>query len=175
MANVQHLVTGSGAPTAAPPAVGAHYVDTVAKKTYIATGTASEADWGSALSTGSGGGGGGVVLPITSAETLQYAGEATVQVDFTGVATEAILQLPDLRAFDLLLTGANITPDGRHLLIQGQGSALESVWMPDSSTLVTATFSSGSVRVEVGQGEALYRAVRTGGTLSLYRLGEWTY
>lgn len=52
MANVQHIVTGAGAPSSAPPAVGAHYIDTTNKKTYVSTGTAAASDWGQPLATG---------------------------------------------------------------------------------------------------------------------------
>ncbi|MBG6289986.1 hypothetical protein I5I61_21235 [Pseudomonas nitroreducens] len=178
MATIEHLIKGEGAPTMAPPAVGAHYIDTTGRKTYIATGRESAADWGEALATGATGGGGGAggdVLPILAASGFQYAGQAAVQVDFAGIAGGATLGVPDLKAFDLLLTGANIDPDGRHLLIQGQGDALQSVWAPDASTLVTSAHEDGNVRIEVGKGEALYRVIRTGGTLNLYRLGEWPY
>lgn len=52
MANVQHIVTGAGAPASAPPAVGAHYIDTTNKRTYVSTGTAAASDWGQPLQTG---------------------------------------------------------------------------------------------------------------------------
>lgn len=177
METVEHLIRGAGAPTMEPPALGAHYIDTTARKTYIATGRESAADWGEPLATetAGGGGAGGDVLPILVASGFEYTGQAAVQVDFTGIPGEAILMVPDLKAFELLLTGANIDPDGRHLLIQGQGDTLQSVWAPDASTLVTSTYEDGNVRIEVGKGEALYRVIRTGGTLNLYRLGEWPY
>lgn len=41
----QHVVVGSGAPTQAPPSLQAHYLDTVTKDIYLATGTASHEDW----------------------------------------------------------------------------------------------------------------------------------
>ena len=40
-----HILTGSGAPATTPAGVGHHYVDTVAKKSYISVGVASAADW----------------------------------------------------------------------------------------------------------------------------------
>ncbi|WP_296285946.1 hypothetical protein [Pseudomonas sp.] len=52
MANVQHIVTGAGAPADAPPSIGAHYVDTTSKRTYVATGTTAAGDWGQPLQTG---------------------------------------------------------------------------------------------------------------------------
>ena len=52
---MQHIFTGTTAPASAPPGVGHHYVDTVAKKAYISVGTATTADW---LEMNTGGGGG---------------------------------------------------------------------------------------------------------------------
>ena len=40
-----HIILGTAAPTSAPPKLGAHYVDTVNKVSYIAVGTGTSADW----------------------------------------------------------------------------------------------------------------------------------
>lgn len=45
MAVTQHIFSGSGAPGAAPTAVGHHYVDILNLKNYISVGTGSSADW----------------------------------------------------------------------------------------------------------------------------------
>ncbi|MDF3840493.1 hypothetical protein [Pseudomonas citronellolis] len=45
MANVEHVLSGAGAPTAAPPSISAHYVDTVSGAAYISTGTSNASDW----------------------------------------------------------------------------------------------------------------------------------
>lgn len=45
MATVTHVLSGAGAPTAAPPSVAAHYVNTTNGDQYLAKGTASPADW----------------------------------------------------------------------------------------------------------------------------------
>lgn len=45
MPDVQHIVTGLDAPAAAPPSVGAHYINTSTGEHYIATSTASAAGW----------------------------------------------------------------------------------------------------------------------------------
>lgn len=42
---IQHVAEGAGAPSVAPPSVGAHYVDTTSGDQYLAKGTASVADW----------------------------------------------------------------------------------------------------------------------------------
>jgi len=42
---VQHTASGPGAPTSAPPSIGAHYTDTSTGDQYLAKGTASVADW----------------------------------------------------------------------------------------------------------------------------------
>lgn len=45
MADIQHTVSGEGAPQSPPPSVGAHYTDTVSGAQYLAAGTASVGDW----------------------------------------------------------------------------------------------------------------------------------
>lgn len=42
---VQHIFTGTTAPSSTPSALGQHYLDTVAKVSYISVGTSSSADW----------------------------------------------------------------------------------------------------------------------------------
>jgi hypothetical protein len=42
---LEHVTSGVVAPTSTPYTVGDLYVDTVLNKTYVATGTASSADW----------------------------------------------------------------------------------------------------------------------------------
>ncbi|MFN9529666.1 MAG: hypothetical protein ACK561_09985 [Pseudomonadaceae bacterium] len=49
MANVQHTLSGAGAPTSIPPSVGAHYTDTATGDQYQAHGTSAPEDWGPAL------------------------------------------------------------------------------------------------------------------------------
>jgi hypothetical protein len=46
-----HVYTGAGAPTSTPTNLGDHYIDTTNKKSYMAVGTASSADWTLAEST----------------------------------------------------------------------------------------------------------------------------
>ena len=41
----QHILTGAGAPAAAPDRLGQHYIDTTNDVAYVAVGTASAADW----------------------------------------------------------------------------------------------------------------------------------
>lgn len=42
---IQHVVTGAGAPTAAPPSLSAHYINTATGEQYLAKGTTSVEDW----------------------------------------------------------------------------------------------------------------------------------
>ncbi|MDF3932157.1 hypothetical protein [Pseudomonas citronellolis] len=42
---VEHVTGGSGAPTEAPPSIGAHYTNTANGDQYLASGTASAEDW----------------------------------------------------------------------------------------------------------------------------------
>lgn len=46
MAEVQHVVSGNGAPTAIPPSNAAHYINLDTGEHYLASGTASVSDWG---------------------------------------------------------------------------------------------------------------------------------
>lgn len=51
----QHVVTAAGPPTAAPPSIGAHYIDSNNGDIYLGNGTVSVDDWllgGGAGSTG---------------------------------------------------------------------------------------------------------------------------
>ncbi len=50
----QHIYQGTAAPTTTPTAVGQHFIDTIAKKTYISAGTTSSADWKLATDTDTG-------------------------------------------------------------------------------------------------------------------------
>ncbi|MFG5864430.1 hypothetical protein [Metapseudomonas sp. CR1201] len=45
MPNVQHILTGAGSPNAAPPSVGAHYLDQDTRDLWQAVGTETAADW----------------------------------------------------------------------------------------------------------------------------------
>lgn len=45
MASVEHVLSGEGAPAAAPPSLGAHYVDLNSGQHYLAAGTSAAADW----------------------------------------------------------------------------------------------------------------------------------
>lgn len=42
---MQHIFTGQTAPSTPPQGVGHHYVDTLAKKTYLSIGITSVSDW----------------------------------------------------------------------------------------------------------------------------------
>lgn len=52
----QHVVTAAGPPTAPPPSIGAHYIDSVTGDIYLGNGTVSIDDWqlggGAAITTG---------------------------------------------------------------------------------------------------------------------------
>lgn len=52
MANVQHIVTGHGAPVADPPSLGAHYIDQDYGEEYIAVGTPEAPYWYGPLAVG---------------------------------------------------------------------------------------------------------------------------
>lgn len=54
---MKHIITSTGAPTAAPTDIGQHYINLTNGDCYISKGTAVVGDWGSPL--GSGGGGSG--------------------------------------------------------------------------------------------------------------------
>lgn len=80
MAEIQHVVSGAGAPSAPPPSIGAHYVDTLSGASYIATGTASVDDWGSPLAD--------------AGETAQYNSVATLDLSAGVPASFIWLNVP---------------------------------------------------------------------------------
>lgn len=45
MSTVEHVLSGAGAPTNAPPSLGAHYIDTSTGELYLASGTGTPDDW----------------------------------------------------------------------------------------------------------------------------------
>lgn len=45
MANVQHIITGAGAPSSIPTGVGHHYIDTSVGGVYISVGVVAISDW----------------------------------------------------------------------------------------------------------------------------------
>lgn len=45
MASVEHVLSGSGAPTSVPPSLGAHYIDVSSGRQWNAHGTSSSDDW----------------------------------------------------------------------------------------------------------------------------------
>ncbi|WP_268797510.1 hypothetical protein [Pseudomonas huanghezhanensis] len=49
MSSVQHTVTATVNPTAAPPSVGAHYINTATKQRWLSSGIESVNDWGHPL------------------------------------------------------------------------------------------------------------------------------
>lgn len=57
----QHVVTAAGPPTAAPPSIGAHYIDSDTGQIYLGNGVASVDDW---LLGGGGGASGGRLYRI---------------------------------------------------------------------------------------------------------------
>lgn len=111
MVDVTHIVPGAGAPTSAPPAVGAHYIDTTNKKTYVSTGTASAADWGDPVFTGdppAGGGGNGVEYALTTDDLnpgnttaiAWPAGQTALQISVSGAGTTFTLTMRSMGAED---------------------------------------------------------------------------
>lgn len=49
MSTIQHTVTGTADPQGAPPSIGAHYINTLTRRTWISAGTSSVEDWGKPL------------------------------------------------------------------------------------------------------------------------------
>jgi len=108
MADKQHIVTGAGAPAAAPPSLGAHYINTSTKEHYLATGTASAADWGLPVYTGEpptpepGGGGNGITyssdgeVPSSGDAHNVPTGQRLVEIEMTGEYESMRLILPSI-------------------------------------------------------------------------------
>ncbi|PTZ73776.1 hypothetical protein DB376_02320 [Pseudomonas aeruginosa] len=168
MATVTHVLSGAGAPTAAPPSVGAHYVNTTNGDQYLAKGTASAADWvkpgGSAPSevlriedvgTHALGSQHAVVdvplfyLPDQGATTLEISPEASRQFDINVRASP-----PNGQSLSIIVTGG--LADG----ISVTGASRE-YWQPlDDGFLIDANTLSGDLWARI-----YFNAVR--GTLDL--------
>lgn len=82
----QHIFTGTTPPSITPTKVGQHYIDTVAQRSYISTGTSSSADWKANDNDVTS------VFGRTGAVTAQSGDYTAVQVgaDPTGTATSAV-------------------------------------------------------------------------------------
>lgn len=120
MAEIQHVVTAAGAPSAAPPSIGAHYIDTLSGASYIATGTATVDDWGNPLAE--------------AGETAQYNSVATLDLsagvpasfiwlNVPGGTARAVITLPLLSGVGPgsqgISTGAAMTVNRFALLVLG--------------------------------------------------------
>lgn len=96
MATKQHVVTGEGAPIAAPPSLGAHYIATDTHQQWYAKGVATAADWVGpvALATSPVAIGDGRTTLITDPDHLTYVWAFTA-------ATPLQIQFPEIATLDL--------------------------------------------------------------------------
>lgn len=178
MANVQHIVTGAGAPSAAPPAVGAHYIDTTNKETYVSTGTASAADWGEPIFTGdppAGGGGNGIEYAITTEEfapgnttaIVWPAGQRALQISAGGVNTTFTVTMRSMAVDDhvhelLLLVKGPSTPKTLKIIpgVDFDTSTHSVYVVPDSAGTPTDA-GDNSYTFAIGNGMNVFRIIRS--------------
>ncbi|TRO10162.1 hypothetical protein EQ836_23850 [Ectopseudomonas mendocina] len=155
MAEVQHTLSGAGAPSAAPPSIGAHYTDTLTGDQYQAHGTNGPEDWGPSLvrqgyAEFSGEGGTFTMQPWHS--IVEVFGTGTVLV-----GTPFNLQLPAVpvgasRAVDVISWSIH---ESNHLIFRGHG-AEALAWArfigqePDG-----AVFENGELKVPMSHDYAL--------------------
>lgn len=85
----QHVYTGTTDPTSAPSAIGDHYINTTAGKSFVSTGTSSSADW--KATAGTGGGTGDVVGPAgaTDGDIALFNGATGKIVKDSGITIPA--------------------------------------------------------------------------------------
>lgn len=103
-------ISGSGAPSSTPSSVGAIYVDTTNDVLYIATGTASSADWSTALPAGATGDIANLGGAASSGSSVKYA--RADHVHRHAGTDHAAIKLSDLggtNAADIPLGGFKIT------------------------------------------------------------------
>lgn len=155
MANVQHTLSGVGAPTSIPPSVGAHYTDTATGDQYQAHGTSDPADWGPAL------------MRQGYAEFGSEGGTFAMQpwhsvVEVFGIGTILAgasfnLQLPALpvgasRAFDVLSWAIH---ESNHLIFRGHGGEALAWARFIGQEPSGAVFENGELKVPMSHDYAL--------------------
>jgi len=86
----QHVVTAAGPPTAAPPSIGAHYIDSDNGDIYLGNGTTNAEDW---LLGGGGAFTGGTLYKI---EAQEGGGNSVILFSLDGgISWKAVEGSPD--------------------------------------------------------------------------------
>lgn len=127
MANVQHIVTGNGAPVADPPSQGAHYVDLDYGEQWLAVGAPDDLYWFGPLAEGR-------LEPVSTEPTgaPEHRGQRKIagSLLWLGVGTSS---LADWRKFPFILDTVTETSS---LLYANNGSPLANSvqWTPAANT-----------------------------------------
>lgn len=131
----QHIVTGAGAPTTAPPSLGAHYIDTTSGALYLARGTGFAVDWVRLDSAAA------LQLKTNGTDTDVYLGAADRFVYIPGPANTAINIYP-----------ANEQPGEhvKHTILLGFTSSARQVSIFGSNFVGDPSIADGTITGEAG-------------------------
>lgn len=156
--------SGSGAPVSTPGTLGSIYIDTTADEAYIATGTASSADWGGAVLTE-----GGVATltsaTITTADALLFGDDSDSD---NAKQTTVANFIADLG----ILTTAGVTTDGTTARVLALTDVNDVVLMSSASSNTVTIPTNATVAFPVG---SIITVVSTGaGTTSIVAAGTVT-
>lgn len=148
MAEVQHVVTGTTAPAAAPPSVAAHYVDTVSGEHYISTGTATAADWGYPVASSM-----RADVELTDAGTLALStavSRVSVYQNTPATGVDFELSLPDIPVGSVMsFTVQSYTTSATNRLIFNRPGGL--AYAQGLGTDLGGEFESGELRLAMLQ------------------------
>lgn len=165
----RHIYLGTNAPNFAPTGLGHHYIDTVAKKSYVSVGTSASTDW----SEGSGGAplSGDTPQPVGSIADAGISDEASasdhvhVGVHSMAVQGDATQLFGDVT----LIQGTNVSllRSGNGIQISASGG-VESLGVQGDATVLT-----GAVKLNPGSNIGLVR-VGSGIEISASAGRAWT-
>jgi len=146
MANIQHTVTGAGAPATKPPSIGAHYTDTTTGKRWISSGASTVDDWGDPLPPAQ-----RIVDDATLEITLDL--DVSMTVWRTNAAGVRSLKLPKVTkpgAYEFVLVLENGSGSDRNVRINNAGDVGAVI---ETTTLVSRAGTATYFRLTCWQGQ----------------------
>ncbi|NWD49013.1 hypothetical protein [Pseudomonas gingeri] len=146
MANVQHTVSGAGAPSVKPPSLGAHYTDTTTGKRWISSGISTIDDWGDPLPEA-------LRIVDDSALEMTLAVDVSMTVWRTNSAGVRSLNLPKVTkpgAYEFVLVLENGSSSDRNVRINNAGDVGAVI---ETTTLVSRAGTATYFRWSCWQGQ----------------------
>jgi hypothetical protein len=136
------ITSGAGAPSSTPSAVGDIYVDTTGDIGWVATGTASSADWKQA--TGAGGG------DLLAANNLSDVANAATSLTNLGVTAAAQTVTDDVTVAAMVDTLGGASSTGTGGLVRATSPALVTPDLGTPSALVATNATGTAAGLTVG-------------------------